>query len=63
MKKSYHRWLQSYYKKCSLSIPGYTYDTDEILDEMEEWFKEPRDHLANILMAWDGTAPSVGEHI
>lgn len=59
--KGYHRWLQGYCKKCALGVPGYSYDTDEILDEMEHWFKEPRDILANILMAWDGTPASVGE--
>ncbi|QBQ80193.1 hypothetical protein HOV53_gp040 [Escherichia phage vB_EcoM_Schickermooser] len=49
--KNYHHWLESYIKKCELGVPGYTYDTDEILDEMEVWFKEPRELLANILMA------------
>lgn len=57
--KTYHRWLESYIKKCELGVPSYTYDTDEILDEMEVWFKEPRELLENILMAWDGTAQSI----
>lgn len=57
--KNYHRWLESYLKKCELGVLGYTYDTDEILDEMEVWFKDPRELLENILMAWDGTAQSI----
>lgn len=62
MIRSYHRWLalreRNTLKKGSL----YSASTDDILDDMEVWFQEPRSILKDVLGAWDGTAESVGEN-
>lgn len=61
MYKSYHRWLAIQEKNTLNGVPGYSPNTDDILDKMEEWFKEPRAHLKEVLCAWDGSPESVGE--
>lgn len=61
MYKSYHRWLAIQEKNTLNGVPGYSASTDDILDKMEEWFKEPRAHLKEVLCAWDGSPESVGE--
>lgn len=61
MIRSYHRWLAIQEKNTLRGVPGYSPSTDDILDKMEEFFKEPRSHLKEVLGAWDGTPESVGE--
>ena len=61
MYKSYHRWLTIRERNVLKGCPGYSANTDDILDDMEDWFKEPRSHLKEVLGAWDGTPESVGE--
>ncbi len=61
MIKSYHRWLLSQEENVLRGVPGSSASTDDLLDRMEDWFKEPRANLKEVLGAWDGTPESVGE--
>ncbi len=61
MYRSYHRWLLRQEQNVLRGVPGSSASTDDLLDKMEDWFKEPRAHLKEVLGAWDGTAESVGE--
>lgn len=61
MIRSYHSWLSIQEKNTLRGVPGYSASTDDILDKMEAFFKEPRSHLKEVLGAWDGTPESVGE--
>lgn len=61
MIRSYHRWLVRQEQNVLREVPGSSPHTDDLLDKMEDWFKEPRDHLKEVLGAWDGTPESVGE--
>lgn len=61
MIRSYHRWLILQEERVLRGVLGYSPNTDDLLDKMEEYFKEPRAHLKEVLGAWDGTPESVGE--
>ena len=61
MIRSYHRWLALQEERVLRGMLGYSANTDDLLDKMEEYFKEPRAHLKEVLGAWDGTPESVGE--
>lgn len=61
MIRSYHRWLVLQEERVLRGMLGYSPNTDDLLDKMEEYFKEPRVHLKEVLGAWDGTPESVGE--
>lgn len=61
MRKSYHHWLLNQQKSFERGDPSATASTDELLDKMEDFFKEPRHVLKEIIGAWDGTPESVGE--
>ncbi|BDU12117.1 hypothetical protein [Escherichia phage phiWec190] len=61
MIRSYHRWLVLQEERVLRGMLGYSPNTDDLLDKMEEYFKEPRAHLKEVLGAWDGTPESVGE--
>lgn len=61
MIRSYHRWLVLQEERVLRGMLGYSPNTDDLLDKMEEYFKEPRAHLKGVLGAWDGTPESVGE--
>lgn len=61
MIRSYHRWLSLQEERVLRGMLGYSANTDDLLDKMEDYFKEPRAHLKEVLGAWDGTPESVGE--
>lgn len=61
MIRSYHRWLALQEERVLRGMLGYSANTDDLLDKMEDYFKEPRAHLKEVLGAWDGTPESVGE--
>lgn len=61
MIRSYHRWLALQEERVLRGMLGYSANTDDLLDKMEDYFKEPRTHLKEVLGAWDGTPESVGE--
>ena len=61
MIRSYHRWLALQEERVLRGMLGYSANTDYLLDKMEDYFKEPRAHLKEVLGAWDGTPESVGE--
>ena len=61
MIRSYHRWLALQEERVLRGMLGYSANTDDLLDKMEDYFKEPRPHLKEVLGAWDGTPESVGE--
>lgn len=58
---TYHKWLSIYWNRADANTIGYSVSTDDILDEMVEYFGEKRSVLKDVIGAWDGSAESIGE--
>ena len=61
MRRSYHSWLDYQRRSVERGDPAASSSTDDLLNKMVEYFSEPRDHLREVIGAWDGTPESVGE--